>query len=157
MIFKMSKEIIFIGGVGALNEYVGGELTKNKNLLSALKKAGRKVYLIDTHNARRKLWKLLPIPLVLLLHPRTSVILSTHIGNVYWLIRFFSLVKTKRKVIFIGTGGAFSKWILEGKFKAKYFKCLHKIVVQGKKMLDELTKAGLNQGYLLPNSKVIDY
>ena len=151
------RRVIFIGGVGSPNEYVGGELTKNKNMLSAIKASGRKACVIDTHDARRKLWRLIPIPFVLLLHPKTNVILSTHIGNVYWLIRWFSMINTKRRVTFIGTGGAFSRWILEGKYNAKYFRCLHKIVVQGQKMKEELAQVGLNQSYLLPNSKMIDY
>lgn len=151
------RDVVFIGGVGSPNEYVGGELTKNKNLLAALKNSGRKIYVVDTHNARRKPWRLIPIPFVLLFHPRTNVILSTNLGNIYWLIRWFSIMKTKRQVTFIGTGGAFSRWILEERFDAKYLKFLHKIVVQGQKMKDELAQAGLNQGYLLPNSKIIDY
>ena len=151
------KKVILIGGVGKPNEYVGGELTKNKNILAALKRLGRDVVVVDTHNARRKLWRLIPIPFVLLFNPKANVLLSTHIGNVYWLIRLFSILKTKRSVVFIGTGGAFSQWIQEGKYKAKYFQFLRKIVVQGRKMLKELNSVGLNQGILLPNSKMIDY
>lgn len=151
------RKVILIGGVGTPSEYVGGELTKNKNFLAALKNNGREVLVVDTHDARRKLWRLLPLPFVLLFHPKTNVILSTHIGNVYWLIKIFSIIRTKRKVIFVGTGGAFSRWILDGKYEAKYFKFLHKIVVQGQKMKAELLQAGLSQSYLLPNSKFIDY
>ena len=151
------KKVIFIGGVGSPNEYVGGELTKNKNLLDAIRNSGRKVYIVDTHDARRKLWRLIPIPLVLLFHPKTNVIISTNLGNIYWLIKWFNNMKTKRKVTFIGTGGAFSRWILEGLFDAKYLKFLHRIIVQGQKMKDELEQAGLSQGYVLPNSKMINY
>lgn len=151
------KKVIFIGGVGSPDEYVGGELTKNKNLLDSMRKSGRKVYVVDTHDARRKLWRLIPIPFVLMLHPRTNVVISTNLGNIYWLIKWFYYSKTKRKVSFIGTGGAFSRWILEGKFDAKYLQYLHKIIVQGQKMKDELEQAGLTQGYLLPNSKIIEY
>lgn len=151
------KKIIFVGGVGSPNEFVGGEVTKNKNLLAAMRNSGRKVYVIDTHDARRKLWRLFPIPFVLLLHLKTNVILSTNLRNIYWLIRWFSMVKTKRRITFIGTGGAFSRWILEGKIDAKHMMFLHKIVVQGNKMKEELAQAGLPQGYILPNCKMIDY
>ena len=151
------KKVILIGGVGKPNEYVGGKKKKNKNILAALQRLGRDVLVVDTHNARRKLWRLIPIPFVLLFNPRTNVLLSSNIRNLYWLIRLFSLLKTKRNVVFIGTGGAFSKWIQEGKYKAKYFQFLKSIVVQGRKMLKELSSVGLNQGILLPNSKMIDY
>lgn len=153
----LMKEVILIGGVGSPNEFVGGELTKNKNLLAALKNRGRKVYVVDTYGSRRKPWRLIPIPFVLLFHPRTNVLLSTSLVNIFWLIKWFSIVKTKRKVSLIGVGGVFSQWILEGKYDARYLKFLHKIAVQGQKMIDELAQAGLNQGYLLPNSKIIDY
>ena len=84
------KKVILIGGVGKPNEYVGGELTKNKNILAALQRLGRDVLVVDTHNARRKLWRLIPIPFVLLFNPKTNVLLSSNIRNLYWLIRLLS-------------------------------------------------------------------
>lgn len=152
-----NKQVIFIGGIGSDKEFVGGELTKNKNLICSLKNNGRKVITVDTYNARKKIWRLIPLPFALLFHPKTNIIISTNLGNIYWLIKWFSMVKTKRKVTFIGTGGAFSRWILEGRFKAKHLNILHKIVVQGEKMQLELAQAGLHQSLLLPNNKMIDY
>lgn len=151
------KNLIFIGGIGKPDEIIGGELTKNQNILTVIKKSRRNAYVVDTHGIRRHPMRFISMLFILLRYRNLPILVSTNLSNVYWLFRILSIFDSKRVVSFIGTGGSFSQKVLEGKFKAKYLKFLHIIMVQGKKMQDELAKAGLTNHALLVNSKIINY
>lgn len=149
------KKLIFVGGIGKPNQFVGGELTKNKNILEALRRCDRKVYVMDTNDCNIYPWRLMKLPILMLLHPRSPLLVSTSLGNAYPLFKLLTFLKTKRTVSYIGTGGAFSQWLLKGRFLPKYLTFLKIIAVQGKKMQEELNQAGLTRNCMLINNKMI--
>lgn len=151
------KKVVFIGGVGKPDEFVGGELTKNKNILAALTQFGRDVRIVDTYGMRKHPYRLFTLLFALFADRNAPVLVSTNLSNIYWLFVVLSKFGSKRVVSFVATGGSFSKKVLEGRFNAKYLKFLHIILVQGKKMQNELSMAGLTNHALLLNCKYITH
>ena len=149
------KKVIFIGGVGAPNVF-GGELTKNKYLIEALRHAGEEVHVVDTHGAHKHPWRMVSIFTSLLINPRTNVIISTSLGNIYWLVKLFYHLKTKRHICYFGIGGSFPKQTIKGHFDRKYLHIFSTIVVEGANMQRELKSCGLDS-IVVPNFKRIDY
>ena len=80
------KEIILIGGIGDSKSFVGGEHSKNMHLLLALHECGRKVVPADLADLKKHPWKGIRALLILILHPRANVIISSSLKRSGWLI-----------------------------------------------------------------------
>lgn len=153
---KRSNTVLFIGGIGNKNTF-GGELTKNKFIIERLEEYGKKVITVDTHQSRKKPWKLWKLPFVLLFYPKSTLILSSSLGNVYWIIKILYYFRLKKYIIYWGIGGLFPTNVSNGVFKAKFLKYLNLIIVEGDKMKETLLKEGLLNVITMPNFKKIDY
>lgn len=149
------RPIIFIGGIGSPEQF-GGELTKNKFLINALHKRKIRVIDVDTHGARKRPWRLARIFTTLITHPKSDVIISTSLGNIYWLVKLFYRCKTKRKICYFGIGGSFPKHTINGDYDRKILHIFNTIVVEGRNMQKELKQCGLDS-IVVPNFKKIDY
>lgn len=154
---KMKRgNIIFIGGIGYKNEF-GGELTKNKMIVSYLKDEGYCLNLIDTHNAKQHPWKIFLLPYYLLLYPKSKLIISTSLENVLPLLKIFKIFRTKRKIIYWGIGGSFPRRIKDGSINRKTLSVLNLIIVEGNSMKDTLTECGIDNVIVCSNFKKIFY
>lgn len=151
----MNRKLIFIGGIGSQTDF-GGELTKNKYLIEALRSNGYEVNAIDTYQSRRKFWKLFKIPFVLLFNLKVPLIISTSFGNIYRLIQVLYWLKSKRVISYFCIGGILHERVIAGEFNAKYFKIISRIYVEGEKMKHGLKTCGIDS-YVLPNFKRISY
>ena len=149
------RSIIFIGGIGSPEQF-GGELTKNKFLIKALKSRGNKVLEVDTRGARKRPWRLAKIFTSLMTQPNCDVIISTSLGNIYWLVKLFYRCKTKRNICYFGIGGSFPKHTINGDYDRKYLHVFNTIVVEGSNMQKELKQCGLDS-IVVPNFKKVDY
>lgn len=152
----MSKKVIFIGGIGDKKTF-GGELTKNKYIIKRLEELGKKVLKVDTYKSRKKIYKLWNLPFVLLFYPKSTLIISSSMGNIYFIIKFLFHFRLKKNVIYWGIGGLFPTLIKEGKYNKKYFEYLKVIIVEGDKMKDTLLESGISNVITMPNFKSIDY
>lgn len=152
----MSNKVIFIGGIGDEKTF-GGELTKNKFIITRLKELGKKVISVDTYQSRKKIWKLWKIPFVLLFYPKSTLIISSSMGNVYNIIRFLYYFRLKKNVVYWGIGGLFPEQIKKNLFNKKYFNYLNVIIVEGDKMKDILFEIGIKNVITMPNFKKIEY
>lgn len=151
-----NKRIIFIGGIGGEDTF-GGEPTKNKNIIKILKRHFNKVVLVDTLNSRRKWWKLWKLPIVLLFYPKTKLIISSSIGNIYFILIFLRYIRSKREVIYWGIGGSFPQRIRDGKYSVRVMSFLSTIIVEGRRMQKILNESGLYNVVTVPNFKEIMY
>lgn len=149
------KSIIFIGGIGSPEQF-GGELTKNKFLINALHERGKQVLEVDTFGSRKHPWRIIKLFMTLLFHPKSNIIISTSLGNIYWLVKLFYWLRTKRNICYFGIGGCFSRLTIEGVFNKKYLSVFNKIIVEGDKMKKELEECGLDS-IVVPNFKRIEY
>lgn len=152
----MSNKVIFIGGIGDKKTF-GGELTKNKFIITRLKELGKKVIYVDTYQSSKKIWKLWKIPFVLLFYPKSTLILSSSMGNIYGIIKFLYYFRLKKNVIYWGIGGLFPEQIKKNLFNKKYFNYLNVIIVEGDKMKDILFEIGIKNVITMPNFKKIEY
>ncbi|MBP1644458.1 MAG: glycosyl transferase, group 1 family protein [Bacteroidetes bacterium] len=152
----MSNKVIFIGGIGKKKEF-GGELTKNKYIITRLEELGKTVISVDTYQSRRKPWKLWKLPFVLLVYPKSTLILSSSLGNIYYIIKFLYYVRLKKNVIYWGIGGIFAERIKNGDFNKKYFNYLKAIFVEGDIMKDALFEIGIKNVVTMHNFKKIEY
>ena len=149
------QPIIIIGGIGAPEQF-GGELTKNKFLIKALHERNIHVIEVDTHGARKHPWRLGKIFTSLAFHPKSDVIISTSLGNIYWLVKLFYRFKTKRNVCYFGIGGSFPRQTIKGVFDKRYLRVFKTIVVEGSNMQKEMKQCGLDS-IVVPNFKKVDY
>lgn len=150
------KEIILIGGIGDSKSFVGGEHSKNMHLLSALRECGRKVISADLADLKKHPWKGIRALLILMIHPKANVIISSSLKRSGWLIKILYFFKSRRNICFVGTGCEFASSIAQGRFKVKYFQNISNIIVQGASMKKELESVGL-KAIVLPNFKRMDF
>lgn len=152
------RKIIFIGGVGKPEQF-GGELTKNKNIIKRLRACGYNVCVIDTFKCSHSFIRLISVVLrflynIIFCH-RATFVFSSSLGNVYSMLKIMYYIPIKYRIIYWGIGGAFSAKIRAGVFDRKYLAPLHKIIVEGNKMKQELADAGLHNVSVMPNFKTI--
>lgn len=155
----MNKQtIVFIGGIGNHNKF-GGELTKNKELISKLKTLGFKVITVDTfqshHSILRFIKFIFRILYVFLIYRSSAFIFSTAFPNVYPLFKIINKLPTRYKIIYWAIGGIFSEKVLNGEFRIDVLKTIGEFVVEGKKMQSELNEAGFKNVVYVPNFKKI--
>lgn len=150
------KEITFIGGTGNKQAF-GGELTKNKFLITFLKNKGFNVHVVDTYRARKKPWNVIKIFVLLLFRRKDKVIFSTSYGNIEWLIKILWKLKDKRDFYYFGIGGGFPGRLIKGEFDKDAFHLFKYIIVEGTKMKEELLSIGFDNAVVVPNFKKVSY
>lgn len=150
------KKVIFIGGIGNKKEF-GGELTKNKTIINYLQSHNTKLKLVDTYNSRKRPWKLFWLPFYILCYSNYTIILSTSLDNVIWLLKIIHHFKIHRNVIYWGIGGSFPTRIRKGVINKKFLTVLKLIIVEGSSMKQILLDCGLKNVVVCPNFKNIFY
>ena len=150
------KKVIFIGGIGNKKEF-GGELTKNKIIINYLQSYNAKLKLVDTHNSRKRPWKLFWLPFYILCYSNYTIILSTSLDNVIWLLKIIYHFKIHRSIIYWGIGGSFPTRIRKGVINKKFLTVLKLIIVEGSSMKQILLDCGLKNVVVCPNFKNIFY
>lgn len=150
------KKVIFIGGIGNKKEF-GGELTKNKTIINYLQSHNTKLKLVDTHNSRKRPWKLFWLPFYILCYSNYTIILSTSLDNVMWLLKIIYHFKIRRNIIYWGIGGSFPTRIREGVINKKFLTVLKLIIVEGSSMRQILLDCGLKNVVVCHNFKNIFY
>ena len=82
-----------------------------------------------------------------------AIIFSTSAKNVYAILRLFKRLHVRRDIIYWVIGGAFSKHVRDGKFKADVFNYIKYNLVQCPSMIDELKEAGVTNARFVSNFK----
>ncbi|MCX4261873.1 MAG: glycosyltransferase [Alistipes sp.] len=151
-----NSRIVLIGGVGSAEQF-GGELTKNKNIVSQLRKFGYKVSVIDTHNGRHSFIKLSRIAIAfvfnLVFRPRAVFVFSSSYGNILPMLKLMFRFPIKHKTVYWGIGGVFSAEMSRGRFDPKYLRGARMVIVEGGKMKRELNRCGISSVEVIPNFK----
>lgn len=150
----MRTGILFIGGVGRATDY-GGELTKNKNIISRLQELYIPIHVIDTYQARRKIWRLWKLPFLLLFYRKLPIVFSTSYGNIYLLHRLISWLQPNRPIILWVIGGNLHIAIKEGLYEKYLFQKLNHILVEGKAIKEGLASQGIQNVIVVPNFKEV--
>ncbi len=144
--------LVFIGGIGKPDEY-GGELSKNKLIISRLRKSGLKLSVADTYNARRNPLKLWSLPLKVLANPKAPVVFSTNFGNIRHISALITKLYPRRRQILWVIGGVLADKIINNEFKVSDFTCFDTIFVESRSMQRKMESVGLTSAVYLPNFK----
>lgn len=150
------RKVIFIGGIGSENEF-GGELNKNKLIVSKLVCFFDKVFIVDTYRSRKKIWKLWKLPFLILFYINSTIIYSTSYKNVRLLDAIIYYIFPKRKKVLWAIGGDLHKQIENDVYKLKYFYRFSSIIVEGNLIKKHLNGLGLNNVCVRSNFKSITY
>lgn len=151
------KKIILIGGIGRPGEF-GGELTKNKLIAGRLEELGYKVIGADTAGASRHPWRLLRIPAALLRGGRRApVIFSTSFANVRPIVKALGALNPGRRLVYWVIGGNLADRIANGPYRPGDFNPFSHILVEGKKMVEDLSALGLRGLRHVPNFKQLTF
>lgn len=150
------KKVIFVGWVNQGRAPVDGETTKNQYIIAELKKYC-KVIVLDFYEKRRHPWVYVQALWALLTKPQATIIFSTSAKNVYAILRLFKRLHVRRDIIYWVIGGAFSKHVRDGRFKADVFNYIKYNLVQCPSMIDELKEAGVTNARFVSNFKPIPY
>lgn len=150
------KKVILLGRINLHKDPIGGETAKNQNLLIELRKFC-KVYPLDFYNNKKRLWIFPYALLVLMFHPKATLILSTDAVNIYGLLRIRYLIKSKRNVVHWVIGGKFDKKVQAGRFDVKILNCASCHLVEGRAMKRNLTELGVNNVKHIINFRCISY
>lgn len=155
---RHNRKIIFIGGVGRADQF-GGELTKNKYILDKMATLGYELSIIDVNKCRHSLFRLLSVVCrfiyYCIIYRKATFVFSTSPVNAYRFLQLIYYFGLKRKIVLWVIGGNFGANVCNGRYKAKFFRGLHRIIVEGEKMKCQLADAGLNNVMVMPNFKKI--
>jgi len=154
----MKKKIIFLGGVGSPTTF-GGELTKNKEIISRLKELGYDTIVIDSFNSRKNKMKLIMVLcrffINVTMHPKATIIFSTSFGNTYPILKILKVLPLKLHIVDWVIGGNLAERIAEGKYLPKYLKMIDLFIVEGNNMKKRMVDLGFNNVWYEPNFKTI--
>lgn len=150
------KNILFVGWVNQGRVPVDGETTKNQFILAELKKYC-KVTVLDFYQKNRHPWIYLQALWAFITQPKATIILSTSAKNVYGMLKLFKALHVRRDIIHWVIGGAFGKFVQEGRFQADIFNYVKYNLVQCKGMISELESAGVTNARFVSNFKPIAY
>ena len=153
---KHMQKIIFIGGISNEKNF-GGELTKNRFLLTELEKHFPLIYNVDIHHAKRHPLKILRLLFYIFLYPTTPIIYSTSYRNIKWIDNMLCTLMPNRKKVLWAIGGNLHTRIEEGHYKLKPFKKFKRILVEGNSIKQGLNKLGLDNVRVCPNFKTFTY
>lgn len=150
---KKNGAVIFVGPM-CLNGISsrGGDTLKNTILTRHLKTKYHKVYCIDTYRWEKKPWIFVLLFFELVLHYKTTLIVSANGVSSNRLFRFVKPLCQKRKTFYWAVG-AVDRYFREGKFSIDTYQFLDGIFVQGKSMENTLRTLGLSNAVYVPNSK----
>lgn len=152
------KRIVFIGGIGKLDQF-GGELTKNKEIIKRLRDLGYKVTEIDSFQCGSSKIKLvrfvLKVLLNLIVHFRSIFIFSTSFRNIYPIVKIIYWSPIKYNLIYWVIGGNIGERIRAGAYSHRYLKLIDLFIVEGIKMKYDLVNEGYNNVWYMPNLKTI--
>ena len=150
------KQVLFVGWVNQGRPPVDGETTKNQYIIEELQKYC-KITVLDFYNKKAHPWIFLQAMWAFFSMPKATIILSTSAENVYSMLRMFKALHVKREIIHWVIGGAFSKHVKSGRFKADVFNYVKYNLVQCKGMITELEEAGVKNVKFVSNFKPITY
>lgn len=150
------KNVIFVGWVNQGKPPVDGETTKNQYIIAELKKYC-KVTVLDFYQKNRHPWIYLQTIWALISQPKATIIFSTSAKNVYAQLKAFKKLRIKRDIIHWVVGGAFGKYVQEGRYQADVLNYVKYNLVQCKGMIAELESAGVTNVKFVSNFKPITY
>jgi glycosyltransferase involved in cell wall biosynthesis len=151
------KKILLIGGTNLSNLPLGGEQYKNQLLFSYLKNH-TKLTLIDTHG-----WKFKPVIILRLIYhvffvDYDKIIISVTTKSAIRLLKKLVWFENKiSKVIYFVVGGNLTAAVISGNIRPTQLKKLNRIIVQGKKIKNELIELGIQDNIIyMPNFKPVN-
>lgn len=150
------KQVLFVGWVNQGKAPVDGETTKNQYIIAELKKYC-KVTVLDFYEKNRHPWIYLQALWTFITQPKATIILSTSAKNVYGMLKLLKALHIRRDIIHWVIGGAFGKYVQEGRFRADVFNYVKYNLVQCKGMIAELESAGVTNAKFVSNFKPIKY
>lgn len=155
----MSKQrIIFIGGIGRPTEF-GGELTKNKELVSQLKALGLNVLPIDSYKCHHDKIRLIRFAIkttfALLFYHKATFIFSTAFWNFRPILLMMKILPFKYDIVYWIIGGVVPDKIETGEIPEKDLVTVRLFIVEGKKMMSKMKLLGFENVRHIPNFKTI--
>ena len=136
---------MLLGAINLGKAPQGGEEYKNQLLFRYLQER----YLlnwVDTSGWKRKPQVLFQLIWKAFFCPFDVILISASSATTYRLVQFMHVWPSRlSKTVYLVVGGYFPGAVLAGRFKAKYFRRLKAIVVQGTKLQQELAAAGLEE------------
>lgn len=151
-----SSRVLLIGAIHEGEAPRGGEEYKNQLLLGYLSNRYALTY-IDTHKWRQNPKILLRLLWKVFFSSFDTILLSASSATTYRLVQMMHLRPSLlAKTLYLVVGGYFPVAVVSGKFKARYYKRLKGILVQGYKLQQELSDAGLKDNIgVMPNFKPV--
>ena len=153
----MNKKIIFVGPCGGGDIPKNGASVKNHYIKEFLMKNFGDIITVDTEYWKKSPWPLLKLLIVVLFNPKGLYIISANNYSAYKLIKILYLLSSKHDIIYWVIGGSIGKWIKEGRVSPEPYKKIRHIIVEGKKMEEELLQLGYKNVQTVPNFKKISY
>ena len=152
----MSKQVYFIGPLGAVNRMIGGDSYKNSHLTRRLESLKVNLRIIDTIECKKSLFKMAYAVLLILFHRRGKFIVSASSVGAYKLLKLMKWLGVS-DVIYWVVGGDFPHLLNCEMVSPKPYANAKTIIVEGKRMEESLRICGLRNVITLPNFKAIEY
>ncbi len=145
-------DLIFIGGIGKVNEF-GGELSKNKLILNRIKSLGYDVIAVDTHKAHRNPLKIWKLPAIIAANPNTSIAFSTNYANIELMSKLIRRVYPKRKMTLWIIGGSLAEEVANGNHSINDLNIFATKIGESRRLCENLERLGITNTMYMPNFK----
>lgn len=151
------QRIILIGPCGGGGVPKNGASAKNYHLVRFLREKHLHVTTVDTENWKRNPFILFGLLFHVLFSSRATFILAANSMSSYKVIRLFSMMPRRRRLVYWAIGGCVADWIQEGRVAKKPYTAVDLFIVEGKNMQKTLAETGFCNAVVVPNFKHIDY
>lgn len=154
---KNKKGVIIVGWIDRGNIPDNGETVKNQLMITRLQELGVRCRQMDFKRWKRHPWVILQFGWSLLFHRNDTLVFSTSLDNVYWLMRLMKLVGWKQNMVHWVIGGALGERVKRGERNPQVLNYMNYTLVESPLMAQQLAECGVEHVMQLPNFKQIEY
>lgn len=151
------KDVIIVGWLNKGKPADCGETMKNQLIISKLEEMGVRCRQVDFKGWRRHPWVFIVLAWNLLMHRKSTLILSTSARNIYFLMKAMKKTRWKQNTVHWVIGGSLGQKIRQGTYDANVINYMRHTLVESSRMAKQLEECKVDGALYVPNFKPIRY
>ncbi|HJC06757.1 MAG TPA: glycosyltransferase [Candidatus Enterocloster excrementipullorum] len=151
------KDVIIVGWLNKGKPADCGETMKNQLIVGKLEEMNIKCRQVDFKGWRRHPWVFIEFAWNLVMHRKSTLILSTSAQNVYFLMKAMKKIRWKQNTVHWVIGGSLGQKIRQGTYDANVINYMRHTLVESSYMAEQLKECNVDGVLYVPNFKPIRY
>lgn len=151
------REVIIVGWLNKGKLADCGETMKNQLIISKLEEMGIKCHKVDFKGWKKHPWVFLQFAWDMVIHRKSTLILSTSTKNTYFLMKVLKRIRWKQNTVHWVIGGSLGQKVEQGEYDPNVIGYMKHTLVESCLMAEQLEKSGIKGVKEVPNFKPISY